>query len=235
MKRKGAFFYLLISLLFVLLAYPMFEKALWAGKLLAAFFTFILVAGVYVASGEHKVKFKISLFLAIPTILFLWTDQFTPQDHSWSLYLDIVAETLIVLFTFYTAVCVIMHLMEAKKITADILAGAACAYLLLGISWGILYSMIELVTPGSFIGPDHLVPLSAQKWSIFNYYSFVTLTTLGYGDIIPVTMRAQSSAILEAVTGVLFTALLVSRLVGMYLYQLRAEEAREIRFSGRRQ
>jgi hypothetical protein len=225
MNRKGTFFYLLISLLFILLAYPVFEQALWAGKLLAIFFTFILVAGVYVASGEHKVKLKISLFLAIPTILFIWTDQFTPQDRSWSFYLDIVAETFIVLFTFYTAACVLMHLMKAKKVTADILAGAACTYLLLGISWGILYAMVELVIPGSFVAPDHLMPLSAQNWSVFNYFSFVTLTTLGYGEMTPVTSRAQSLAILEAVTGVLFTALLVSRLVGMYLYQLRAEDA----------
>jgi hypothetical protein len=223
MKRKGTFFYLLLSLLFILLAYPTFEKALWAGKLLAIFFTFGLVAGVYAVSGEHKIRFRISLFLAIPTILLLWTDQFTPQDRSWSFYLDIVAEAFMVIFTAYTAVCILLHLMRAKRVTADILTGAACTYLLFGISWGILYSMIEVVMPGSFIISDHLMPLSSENWSIFNYYSFVTLTTLGYGDITPVTSRAQSFAILEAVTGILFTALLVSRLVGMYLYQLREE------------
>ncbi|MEA3488766.1 MAG: ion channel [Candidatus Omnitrophota bacterium] len=221
MQGKGAFFYLLTSLLFVLLAYPVFEKVPWSGKMLALLFSGILVAGAYVTSRESRIRFIISISLAVPTVLFLWTDQLTPQKSSWSFFLDVISYSFMVAFTFYTAVCVLLHLMKARKVTADILAGAACAYFLLGLSWTMLYLLLDLVQPGSFIFAEHFAQISPNKWSVFNYYSFVTLTTLGYGEITPVTSRAQSFAILEAVTGVLFTALLISRLVGMYLYQLK--------------
>jgi len=221
MRGKGAFFYLLASLLFILFAYPIFEQSLWAGKILVVFFTVVLVAGVYVATRGSRGRFIISLSLAIPTVMVLWTDQFVSKQGSWAFYLDVVSYSLVVIFTFYTAVCVLLHIMKARQVNADILAGAACAYLLLGLSWGILYSLVELAQPGSFMFAEYMPNVASRDWSIFNYYSFTTLTTLGYGDIIPVTSRAQSFAILEAITGVLFTALLISRLVGMYLYQLK--------------
>ncbi|MFC1548550.1 ion channel [Candidatus Omnitrophota bacterium] len=224
MKGKGKFFYLLASLLFILFAYPIFERSFWAGKILALFFTGVLVAGVYVVSGESRIKFKISLILAIPTVIFLWTDQFLPIDFAWDLIADVVSYTLLVLFTFFTAISVLLYVIKAKKVVADVLAGAACVYLLFGLSWGMLYALLERVTPGSFIFGEAIKMGTLLDWPVFNYYSFTTLTTLGYGDITPVSSRAQSFAILEAITGVLFTALLVARLVGMYLFQLRERE-----------
>ncbi|MBD3425974.1 MAG: hypothetical protein GF409_01930 [Candidatus Omnitrophica bacterium] len=220
MGRKGAFFYLLVSLLFILFAYPLFEIGVWSGKLLALFFTIVLVAGVYVASGGDRRRLTISIFLAVPSVLVLWVDQMIPEGTVLRGWFDIATYSLIILFVFYTIFCVLLHLMKARKVTADILAGAACVYLMLGFGWSLLYTIVERTKPGSFKISDQLLHTYQRSWSMFNYYSFGTLTTLGYGDITPVNIRAQSLAILEAVTGVLFTALLISRLVGMYLHQL---------------
>ncbi|MDP8299229.1 MAG: ion channel [Candidatus Tantalella remota] len=224
MKGKGAFFNLLISLLLILVVYPEVQGKIWAGKLFAVFFSWVLVSAVYLVSRERKSNFIISLILGIPTLVFMWLEQFI--DGS---FLDVVMFILMTVFTFFVFWCVISHIMRSEKVTANTLAGAASAYLLLGISWGFVYALLEFVTLGaSFSIPEALKTTNALNvvvadwdWAVLHYFSFSTLTTLGYGDITPITSRAQSLALLEAVSGVLFTALLVSRLVGMYIYGLR--------------
>ncbi|RLC67573.1 MAG: two pore domain potassium channel family protein [Chloroflexi bacterium] len=216
MKKRGNLFYLLLSLLFLLLAYPSIERFAVAGKILALFFSFVLVAGIYAVSGHNRTKVIISFILAVPAIAIIWFDQFFASKM-----LDIATFTLLVLFSFFTMGCIVSYLLSAKRVTKDILAGAASAYLLMGISWSMLCGLLELIIPGSFAVNEAIGVDALSRWSTFNYYSFTTLTTLGYGDITPITSRAQSFAILESVMGVLFTALLISRLVGMYLYQLK--------------
>lgn len=216
MAKRGKLSYLLICLLFVLLVYPLAEGSLAAGKILTLFFSFVLISGMYAVSTNNRVKLVISLFLAVPALLIIWSEQFFDNR-----LLDIATFALMALFSFFTVICIVMYLMKAKKVTKDILAGAASAYLLIGISWSMLCGLLEFVIPGSFSVSGAINVNALDNWSTFNYYSFTTLTTLGYGDITPISVRAQSFAVLEAVTGVLFTALLVSRLVGMYLYQLR--------------
>ena len=95
---------------------------------------------------------------------------------------------------------------------ADELSGAIVSYLLLGIMWGLLYSYIEFISLNSFsFAAAHDIQ---AKGSALFYYSFVTLTTLGYGDILPISRFARMAAYLEAVTGVMYTAILVAGLVG---------------------
>ena len=228
MKRKGAFFNLLFSLIFILVVYPEVEGKAWGGKFFAAFFSWVMVSAVYFVSRENKKNFVISLILGIPAVAFMWMEQFIQSD-----ILDVVMFSLMTAFTFFAFWCVLLYIMRSEKVTANTLAGAASAYLLLGISWGFLYTLIEYLTPGSFVIPEALTSTTVQNviaadwdWAIFHYFSFSTLTTLGYGDITPVSSRAQSLALIEAVSGVLFTALLVSRLVGMYLYGLKEGDKR---------
>jgi hypothetical protein len=165
------------------------------------------------------VRLFVSIFLAVPAVVLIWFNQFFTNE-----ILNFLTLVFPVFFSFFTMFCIVSFLMRARKVTSDILAGAASAYLLIGISWGLMYMLLEVADPGSFtvnisVGTDIL-----KKWSTFNYYSFTTLTTTGYGDITPLSSRAQSLALLEMVFGVLFTALLISRLVGMYLYQLREDK-----------
>lgn len=218
---------LLICLALIIFIYPIFEKSQEAGKLLGVFFTAVLVSAVYAISENNRKIFFISLILAISAVTLFWLDQFYPKSFKGQLTVDILSNASMVIFTFFTAGCILAHIMRTKKVTSDILAGAACTYLLFGISWGMLYSLVEQVMPGSFsVGLESTTRvITSHDWSVFNYFSFITLTTLGYGDITPVTSRAQSLAILESVTGVLFVALLVSRLVGVYITQnIKREE-----------
>ena len=98
------------------------------------------------------------------------------------------------------------------SVTADTLAGAVSAYMLVGITFGLAYLMIESVLPGSF--KDTVEPGKHFTPADFTFFSFVTLTTVGYGDIVPWGAHARALAIVESVLGIMYPAVLVSRLVG---------------------
>ena len=99
----------------------------------------------------------------------------------------------------------------ATDISPNRLVGAVCVYLLLGVIWAVAYTMLEMISPGSFGG---FTPLQGRGWdSEWLYFSFVTMTTLGYGDILPVSATARALAYMQAVFGQLYVAILVAGLV----------------------
>ena len=99
----------------------------------------------------------------------------------------------------------------ATDISPNRLIGAVCVYLLLGVIWAVAYTMLEMISPGSFGG---FTPLQGRGWdSEWLYFSFVTMTTLGYGDILPVSATARALAYMQAVFGQLYVAILVAGLV----------------------
>jgi len=102
-----------------------------------------------------------------------------------------------------------------NDISANRLLGAVCVYLLLGVIGALSYSMIELTMPGSFSGFE---AWSDGDWdSEWLYFSFVTMTTLGYGDLLPISATARALAYLQAVFGQFYIAVLVAGLVSAYI------------------
>ncbi len=95
------------------------------------------------------------------------------------------------------------------------IVGSLCIYLLLVVAWAILYDFLELLTPGSFAGLSAMSELS--RFDEFSYFSLVTITTLGYGDITPENLLAGITAGLQATAGVFYTAVLVASLVGDFM------------------
>src|SRR5262249_57380705 len=100
----------------------------------------------------------------------------------------------------------------------DSFLGAVCGYLFLGLGWAVLYSMIEGFRPGSFeIGPKLVTggEVARPLPHVLTYYSFVTLTTVGYGDISPVSPAARTLAWIEAITGQFYLAVIVAGVGGV--------------------
>jgi hypothetical protein len=116
-------------------------------------------------------------------------------------------------FYAFASVVICFHVVAEPQVRADTLLGAVCGYLMLGYTWAVAYATLIASSPDAFHS-------SARDGAALQgdalYFSFVTLTTLGYGDIVPLTAQARSLVILESVTGVLYLAVLVSRLVAMY-------------------
>jgi hypothetical protein len=120
----------------------------------------------------------------------------------------------------------LLHDLFAKhRSTSERIYGALCAYLFIGILFALLYAHLEYRAPGSFnVGNDALLEMASEEASmvpLFTYYSFVTLTTLGYGDITPATDHARSLAWLEALIGQLYLAVMVATLVGIKVSEAR--------------
>ena len=223
MKRNFSFHNFFLSILLVLLVYPAVEGRDFAGRFFSIFFTWMLLSGLLAVSGDSFKRKILALVFGLPTITFIWIDQFYQAK-----IIDYVAYSFIFVFIAFVVTMVFIYLLKAKRVTSEILLAAGSAYLLLGIFWAVLFGFIQYINPQSFsFSGQGAAAQLFDNWSTFIYYSFTTLTTLGYGDIVPATSRAQSFAIVEAATGVLFQALLISRLVGMYIsHNIKKEEAK---------
>jgi hypothetical protein len=125
-----------------------------------------------------------------------------------------IAESIINPIFFAFATVAVLRSIIRGKVTDDVIYGAIAVYLLLGLTWGSAYTYLESAHPGTFL-VAHTTESSGQPgFSDLLYYSYITLTTTGYGDIVPLTSQARSLAFLEAVSGVLFMAVFISRLIG---------------------
>ncbi len=109
-----------------------------------------------------------------------------------------------------------LQITRSRRVTKNLLYATLCLYLIIGLFWGSLYMLLEELLPGSY-GGGLLENVQERSVHIFNYFSLVTLTTLGYGDIIPQTTGAAALCQMEAIVGQFFSAVLVAWLVGMYV------------------
>ena len=117
---------------------------------------------------------------------------------------------------------ILISLFRARQVTSNTIYGAVSIYLLIGMSFSVLYVFMGVFIPGSFYIDEAHNPGGRLELSAFIYFSFTTLTTLGYGDITPISSYARSATNLEAVMGILYVAILISRFVGIYIAQSAA-------------
>ena len=207
--RIGRFLFLLISIVLMFTLRPFLEGFIGIGILVDIFATLILLSGVYAASSNKHV-FRIALLIAFPTLIAHWSNYFVKVS---SLFL--ASKIFGVLFYAFMVAVILNYLFKEKQITTDVIAGAICAYFLIGLMWSSVFAILEFAQPGSFKIPPGL---QAESFS-FTYYSYVTLTTLGYGDITPISSQARSLSLLEAIVGQIYLATLVAKLVSINILQ----------------
>lgn len=207
------FLVLFVAIVLTIALRPFLEGAFRAFALSAVFFSLILTACIYSVS-ETRGHFLFALLMGLPSILVLWLGVLWHD-----LSLQIVGAILQASFWACTVMFIISHLFRVKEVTADTILGAACTYFLIGFAWGSIFFVLESCSPGSFSFPH---PRSAGFTDFF-YYSFVTLATVGFGDITPVSNPARFLSILEAILGQLFMATMIAILVGSYLSRSRKD------------
>ncbi|MCZ6478782.1 MAG: potassium channel family protein [candidate division NC10 bacterium] len=183
-------------------------------------YSVVLLAAVYAVS-EKRQLFTIALVLAIPIIAARWLNYFLQND-----LFALVSKSLTILFLIFIAITVLFHVLKDEEVTADKIYGALVVYLLIGFTWALLFTVIEGIRPQSFLIGD-LQRASIRDMSThFTYYSFVTLTTLGYGDITPLTPAAKTFSFMEAVFGQIYIAVLIARLVGLHIaYSMKKDSS----------
>lgn len=212
LQKNNRFLVLLISLVLFFACFPLVEHSVIASLTLNLFFMLIIFSGILAISDTRK-PFIISLNLALLTVIFRWTYYFYPLD----LWL-ILEHCTSILFWTYIAVYLLKFILHQRIITAELIYAALAVYFIFGLAWASIYQVIEISNPAAFTIPN---ADPSQKDFIFQmwYFSMVTLTTLGYGDIAPVTMTARVFVVLEAIMGQFYIAVLIANLIGRGIAQ----------------
>jgi hypothetical protein len=210
-------FLLLLSVVLVIILYPVLERSQAGHAFLNIFLSAIMALIVY-GAARRRVERVVGLAIGIPWIVASWTGLFW-RGFEASGVVDVSA----VLFYSWGAVLLLRDLARARRITLGTLYAAVCGYLLIGIAWAAVYHLIETLRPDTFLISGARVGTTIAE-STFIYFSFTTLTTLGYGDMTAAGGVARMLAIVEATGGVFYTAILISRLVSIYVTQNISEE-----------
>jgi hypothetical protein len=200
-------FWLFAALLFSIGAVS-FVPANDHGRLVLNGVNMVLLIATVVAVGRTKLSFGLAVLLAVPAVWFqylgLWHDSDSDLASSWvfsaSLY-------------FITTTYLLRYVFQPKIMTEDKLFGAAAAYLMIGVLWAYLYSIVGFFFPQSYViqgQPGRLVYADAL------YLSMTVLTSTGFGDVVPLTRQARGICMIEQVTGALYVAILIARLAGVY-------------------
>jgi voltage-gated potassium channel len=205
----GRFLFLLISIILWFVLRPFLEGLAHLSTLVDLFVTLILLAGVF-ALIQNRGVFIFGLNFAFITLVIRWMHHLMNISS-----LDVISQILSILFMGFIVGIILSYLFREDEITSDVIMAAICGYFLIGLLWNSVYLLLFAFEPGSFQFSRAL----GSGVGDFTYYSFVTLTTLGYGDITPGTTPARSLALLEAVMGQLYLAILVARLVGIHIAQ----------------
>jgi voltage-gated potassium channel len=205
------FGFLMLAILLMILIRPLLDGLVGVGLLTDIFFAGIFLSELY-AERDSKYPYHVALGLAAAALAARVAQHFTG-----ALVLDALSSGLTALFFVHAVLNIGAYILAARKVSMDVIFAAVCAYLLLGMIFAQACYFLENLRPGSFRMSE---PLGRDIWD-FIYYSFVTLTTLGYGDIVAATKPARALAILEAIIGQLYLAVLIGRLVGAYTAELR--------------
>jgi len=206
----------LASLFAIILVFPLFEKSPLGDVLLVCFFTALLLFSLYEVSDNPR-QVAIGVLLAIPALLAAWTNVFVPSHNM------LVAELLsVAVFLVYILLAILKRVLSAREVTLTELYRAVNVYIMIGIAFGMIYSLTELLSPGSF-----QYTYGQHSFSSIFYFSFVALSTAGFGDITAISPFARSVVIIEMIIGVMYLAMLIGLLVNAHYssrYGTRREE-----------
>ncbi len=197
----------LAALVLMLVATP-FVQGLKQGQLYeAVLFTVVMCTGLIASGSRRRLAFAQVSFALVA----IWLNQLWPQAcPTLTFFLPGMV------FLFVVTASLLRFVLRAKQVDAEVLCAGISVYLILGLLWGLAYTLVAQVNPNafSFSTPSE----TAARMSGFTaiYFSFITLATLGYGDITPAADIARMLAMLEAMTGTLFVGVMIARLVSLY-------------------
>ncbi len=222
--RRHRFDLLLAALVLLMLTAPLVRllSPRWPPALapltVSAVFGLVLLSAVF-AACQTRASVVLGLSLVLPAGLLQELGFYTGQ-----IWLTAAGHVFSMAFLGFTVVVILQFLFTEKQVSFNVIWAAVCVYLLVGVLWANAYSLIYIVEPKSFLitslADEGEVMRFGGRSSVYPiYYSFVTLSTLGYGDIVPVSSAARMFAVVEAIVGQLYLAVLIARLVGLHVSQ----------------
>jgi hypothetical protein len=197
---------LLVALALLFFATPFIEDLPRGDLIEAILVTLVMVSSVLAVGGRRR-TLLIALLLVIPAIACKWINHLRP---------DLLPPPFFLIPTFVFFAFIMTHLLRfivrSPQVDMNVLCGGIAGFLMLGVLWVPVYLLVARLTPGAF------TVAAGGVFEGFNafYFSFITLCTVGYGDVVPVSRVARMLAVSEAITGLFYMAILISRLVSIY-------------------
>ena len=206
---RGPCTYLLLLLLGLILLFPILEEGILARTLLGVLFSIVLLVGAS-ATRQTRRGLILKLGLALLGVGLQWTALWAESVATLVFAAVCYAASLAVSFSG-----VLRYILKRGPITADKLHGALAGYIMLAFVWSFVYGLVEVSSAGSF-GPGQLDFMQPGSFFKLIYFSLTTLTTTGYGDVIPLTDHARSLVMVEEFSGVFYVGVVIARLAGLY-------------------
>lgn len=201
---------LLIGMLLLILVTPSADTQR-ARFVLELMFDLILLSGVH-AAGVSRHRWAFGALTAV-TLAVRWSRVLIDDYHY-----DLVALSFSAAWLVYATWIIVGQLFQRRDVTIDTILGAINVYLLIAVAFMMIYQIIELHDPGSFAGlPTVTHERPTQVGSAMLYFSFVCLTTMGFGDIVPASDLSRPLVVMEGVIGQLYLAIMIARLVGLHI------------------
>ena len=208
--RRFSTVQLLIALALLFTCAPFVEEVKGGPLIVSILLSFVLLSAVLAVASRRRTLI-VALLLAIPAVTARWINHFQP---------DLVPPPVFLTAALVLIAFVVMNLLRfvlrAPSVNTEVLCASIAAYLMLGLLWTLAYWLVDQLTPGGAFSFN--TNAGTRSMNGFNgfYFSFITLSTVGYGDITPVSKVARMLAAMEAMTGLLYVAVLIARLVSLY-------------------
>ncbi|MFT4754806.1 MAG: voltage-gated potassium channel [Salibacteraceae bacterium] len=207
--RKFDHILLLVGLVF-LLAAPIWEQVIGSGFLWSDIMILIsLVAGVSVTHSHKVGELDYQQYMGFMVIVLTCLNSFI----GFGVLLETITRSSQVVFFLLLSVTVSKLIIKSRSVDSEVVVNSISGYLLLGLSWSIIIGIWNSAYPGSF----NFVFKGQDAFFDSMYYVFVTMTTLGYGDMLPITMAGKAFSMLISVTGAFYTTIVLGMIVGKYI------------------
>jgi hypothetical protein len=218
------FLTLLLAVGMLLIVHPLLRSAFSTRILLDVLLTIVFLAAFLTLFSQRRVR-SLAVVLVVPTLVGAWIHYVLPGLPRLPLLVSF--HLVAALFFGLTVATILRAIHEEERVSLDAIYGAFCGYILVGLAFGHLYCLTEALNPGSFQVDQELstpVPGDDPQYFIFVYFSLVTLTTVGYGDITPGSGTARSLAVVEAIIGQFYIAVLIGELIGKRVSQAMSRQ-----------
>ncbi len=195
--------YLAVTLALFLILPPFLRDVPYLNIIILILTTLVIISCIFIITGFEKFRPVHILYILI--LVIPW---FTPHEHTY-----LLGEFLVFAILFgLTSYRVIIEIVRIKVVNTHVIVGSVVAYLLMGLSFSMICAALSTYYPDAYNAPE-----SYNQLYNFVYYAFVTLTTLGYGDVVPLIPQSQALSLFIAVTGQFYMVIIVATLVGKYL------------------
>lgn len=199
-----------LGALVLLLAMLPFLDQLRRGPIIeSVLLTMVLLSAVLAVGGRRNTLIG-GCILVFPAVMSRWIDHIFRNSDT-----GILTTSAEVIFLLFVMVHMFLYILRAPRVNSEVLCAGVSGYLLLGILWGLGFRLLERLSPGSFSYSGAAAGGSMDGFNCI-YFSFVSLTTLGFGEIVPVSRVARMLTQGEAVAGMFYLAILISRLVALH-------------------